>query len=147
MITGEFRAALDEKGRLLVPTKIRGEIAGDLLILTKGIDSCLWLFPPQEWQKISKSILESTSMFQATGRLIQRRIIAPASELEVDKAGRINIPAVLREHAGLKKDCVILGIRNYVEIWDEAAYEAYLTDAEGSLGSLEDQISILWPKE
>lgn len=147
MITGEFRASLDEKGRLLVPTKIRSEIAGDILILTKGIDNCLWLFPPQEWAKISKSILESTSMFQQSGRLIQRKIIAPASELEVDKAGRVTVSPVLREYAGLKKDVVILGIRNYVEIWDEAAYEAYLDEAEKNMGSLEDQISILWPKE
>lgn len=147
MLTGEYRVALDDKGRLMVPTKLRGELPGESLVLTKGIDNCLWLFAPEQWNKIAKSILEQTSMFQAQGRAIQRRIIAPAVELEVDKSGRVNIPAPLREHGSLKKDCVVLGIRNYVEIWDEEAYEAYLARTESELDALGDQMAILWPKE
>ncbi|OHD14252.1 MAG: cell division/cell wall cluster transcriptional repressor MraZ [Spirochaetes bacterium GWB1_48_6] len=147
MLTGEYRVALDEKSRLLVPTKVRTEIPGTSLVLTKGMDHCLWLFPPDQWAKIAKSILESTSMFNQQGRMIQRRIIAPAAELEVDKTGRITIPALLREHAGLKKDILVLGIRNYLEIWDEEAYLAYQNETEASFNDMADQMSILWPKE
>jgi len=145
MITGEHRVSLDDKGRLLIPTKIRAEISGDRYYLTKGMDSCLWLFPPEQWQRISRSIMESTSMFDPRGRLIQRRIIAPALELEVDKAGRISVSPLLREHAGLKKDCVILGIRNYLEIWDEEAYQKYMAESDDEM--LGSEISIMWPKE
>ncbi len=147
MITGEHRVALDEKGRLMVPTRIRTEIVGDTYVLTKGIDQCLWLFHPTEWQKISKSILESTSMFQSQGRMIQRRILAPAVELEVDKTGRITVPSLLREHAGLKKDCLVLGMIKYLEIWDEEAYQAYQKSTDESFPDLADQIAIMWPKE
>ncbi|MFQ3621327.1 MAG: division/cell wall cluster transcriptional repressor MraZ [Spirochaetales bacterium] len=130
MLTGEFRNSVDEKGRLMIPSKIRTEIPGNILILTRGIDTCLWLFPPEEWKKISDNLMESTSPFNARARLIQRRIVAPAQEVEVDKAGRINIPASLREYAGLKKEAVILGIKKYLEIWDVDIYEAYWKENE-----------------
>lgn len=147
MITGEYRVALDDKGRLAIPMRIRTEIAGDTLVLTRGIDRCLWLFHPEEWRKISHSILTQTSMFQAQGRMIQRRILAPAVEVEVDKTGRITIPPLLREHAGLRKDCLVLGMIKYLEIWDEEAYQEYQQATEASLGELSDQIAIMWPKE
>lgn len=101
MMTGEFRAALDEKGRLLIPTKLRVEIAGDTVILTKGIDRCLWLFSAAKWEVFSKTVQESVGMFAQRDLMIQRRIIGSAMELDVDKAGRIGVSALLREHAGL----------------------------------------------
>jgi MraZ protein len=130
MITGESRNALDEKGRILIPSRLRSEIPGNLLIVTKGIDTCLWLFPPDEWKRISEDLMGSTSLFDPKARLIRRKIIAPAQEAEIDKTGRINISPTLREAAGLKKECVILGIENYIEIWDEATYRTYLEDTE-----------------
>ena len=125
MITGEYRASLDEKGRILIPSRVRAEIDGSSLIVTRGIDPCLWLFPEQEWKRIAGNLMDSTSLFQSRARMIQRRIIAPAQEAEFDKTGRINVPASLREYAGLKKDCIVLGIESYLEIWDEEAYRAY----------------------
>ena len=130
MITGEYKNALDEKGRILIPSRIRSSIAGNVLILTRGVDKCLWLFPPEEWTRISSLLMDSTSMFNAKTRLMQRRIVAPAQECEIDKAGRINIPPTLRDSAGLQKDAVILGIENYIEIWDEETYNAYLDESE-----------------
>lgn len=143
MITGEFRNAVDEKGRLLIPSKIRGEIAGNILVLTRGIDTCLWLFPPEEWKKISDNLLESTSPFNPKARLIQRRIVAPAQEVEVDKAGRINIPPSLREYAGIKKEAVILGIKKYIEIWDVDMYEAYWKENEKVFQSAAEELGEL----
>ena len=130
MITGEYRNSLDEKGRLLIPSRVRSEIPGSLLVATQGVDKCLWLFPPEEWKRISENLMASTSIFQARARLIQRRIIAPAQEIEIDKLGRINIPQTLRDYAGLSKECVILGINSYLEVWDETVYRDYWSDKE-----------------
>jgi MraZ protein len=126
MITGEFRCSLDEKGRLLIPAKMRSEIAGNVIILTRGVENCLWLFPPEEWKTFSEKLIGSTSLFQEESRLIQRRMIAPAQEAEIDKAGRIVIPPTLRDYAVLKKDCLVLGLKKYMEIWSEASYTEYL---------------------
>ncbi|TVR92377.1 MAG: transcriptional regulator MraZ [Spirochaetaceae bacterium] len=130
MITGQYHNALDEKGRLSVPQRIRAEITGNVLVITRGIDACLWLFPPEEWKTLSDSLMSAASPFTKKARLMQRRIIAPAVELEIDKSGRITIPQSLKESAGLTKDCVILGIKKYIEVWDESAYESYLSTNE-----------------
>ena len=130
MITGEYQNSLDDKGRLLIPSRIRNSVAGNVLIITRGVDRCLWLFPPEEWTRISSLLMDSSSIFKSKTRLMQRRIVAPAQECEIDKAGRINIPPTLRESAGLKKETIILGIEKYIEIWDEEVYNAYLADSE-----------------
>ncbi len=130
LLTGEFRNTLDEKGRLSLPAKLRGELPGNEFVLTQGVDACLWLFPPDQWAALSKKLMESTSLFAAKARLVQRRILAPAQEVEVDKLGRIAIPQSLREFAGLTRDCVILGITKYIEIWDGETYRKYLEENE-----------------
>ena len=125
MVTGEYRYSLDEKGRLMIPAKIRTEISGNVLVMTRGIDKCLWLFPPEEWTDISEKLLGSFSIFQKKARLIHRRIIAPAQETEIDRTGRITIPQTLREYANLKKDCIIIGMLKRLEVWDEDVYRSY----------------------
>ena len=140
MITGEYRYSLDEKGRLMIPSKMRTEIAGNIMILTRGVDRCLWIFPTDEWKGISSNILASTSLFQEKARLIQRRIIAPAQEAEIDRAGRMSIPQTLREYARLKKECIILGMLRYVEIWDEETYLSYLKNTEDSFKEAAEEL-------
>jgi MraZ protein len=140
MITGEFRCSLDEKGRLLIPARMRTEVAGNEVILTRGVENCLWLFPPEEWKTFSENLIGSTSLFQEKARLIQRRMIAPAQETEIDKAGRIVIPQTLREYADLKKDCIILGLKKYMEIWSEAAYQAYLSENEAKFKEAAEEL-------
>lgn len=130
MVTGESRNNLDEKGRLLIPSRLRAEIGSNMLVVTKGIDACLWLFTQEEWRRISDDLMESTSLFDPKARLIRRHIIAPAVEIEIDKAGRINIPPALRDAAGLRKECVILGIENLIEIWDVEEYKKYQAESE-----------------
>ena len=132
MLMGEYRNSVDEKGRLMLPSRLRNEIAGEKMVLTRGVDRCLWLFPPEEWRKISESIMASSSMFKSKTRLLQRRIIAPAQECEIDKTGRISISPTLRESADLKLkgESVILGIDSYIEIWDVDTYAGYLSESE-----------------
>jgi MraZ protein len=140
MLTGEFRCSLDEKGRLLIPARMRTEVTGNEIILTRGVENCLWLFPPEEWKTFSENLIGSTSLFQEKARLIQRRMIAPAQETEIDKAGRIVIPQTLREYAGLSKDCLILGLKKYIEIWSEAAYQSYLSENEAKFKEAAEEL-------
>jgi len=130
LLTGEFRNTLDEKGRLSLPARMRSELPGTDLVLTQGIDKCLWLFPPVCWQEFTQKLMSNTSLFQAKSRLVQRRILAPAQEVEIDRLGRISIPQSLREWAGLTRECVILGISKYIEIWDAQEYRHYLDENE-----------------
>ena len=140
LLTGEFRNSLDEKGRLSLPARLRGELSGSLFVLTQGVDRCLWLFPPEQWTILSRKLMESTSLFQAKSRLVQRRILAPAQEVEVDKLGRVSVPQSLREWAGLSKECVILGITKYIEIWDAEEYKQYWDDNEAEFRSAAEEL-------
>src|SRR5512138_1972617 len=129
-MTGEYRNTLDEKGRIMFPVRLRSELEGSTLILTRGIDRCLWLFSPDQWKTLSDKVMESASLFQSQSRSVLRRLVAPAQEAEIDKAGRVSIPQSLREFAGLGKDCVFLGINKYFELWDSNEYEKYLGESE-----------------
>jgi MraZ protein len=140
ILTGEFRNTLDEKGRLSLPARMRSELPGIDLVLTQGVDQCLWLFPPQQWQELSQKLMASTSLFQAKSRLVQRRIIAPAQEVEIDRLGRISIPQSLREWAGLSRECVILGISKYIEIWSADEYRKYLEDNKDEFLSAAEEL-------
>ena len=145
MITGEYKNTIDDKGRLLSPSRMRGGITGNIIIVTRGVEKCLWMFPPEEWKRITSILLDSTSLFKSKTRLLQRRIIAPAQECEIDKAGRINIPPTLRESAGLSRDAVILGIERYMEIWDEKAYEQFLNESETEFKEAAEELGEVLP--
>ena len=140
LLTGEFRNSLDEKGRLSLPARLRGELSGNSFVLTQGVDTCLWLFPPEQWEILSRKLMEQTSLFQAKARLIQRRILAPAQEVEVDKLGRVSVPQSLREWAGLTKECVILGITKYIEIWNAEEYRNYMDENESEFLSAAEEL-------
>ncbi len=142
LATGEFRNTLDEKGRLSLPAKLRTSLTSSVLIITQGMDNCLWVFTPESWQKLSEQIFESTSLFQQQGRNIQRRVIAPAQEVEIDKAGRIAIPQSLRDYAKLEKECVVLGITHRIEIWDQETYKAWLEATEAEFEAASEALNI-----
>ncbi len=130
MITGKFHISLDDKGRIMFPAKVRAHFEEGMLTLTQGVDKCLWIFAPEDWKRICDDLMDSTNLFQAEARLINRRIIAPSQETDLDKSGRITVSPALREYAGLSKECVILGIRSYLEIWDEDTYKQYCESNE-----------------
>lgn len=140
MISGEYRYAMDDKGRLMVPASIRKSIAGNLVVVTRGIDRCLWLFPPEEWKEVSTKLVGSSSLFLSRDRMIQRRFLAPAQEIEIDRSGRIAISPTLRDYAGLHKDCIVLGINSYVELWDEETYRTYETETDDQYKEAAEEI-------
>ena len=145
MITGEYRITLDDKGRVMLPARIRSCIEGETLVITQGVDRCLWMFPPDEWQRIRTNLMESTSLFQSRTRLIQRRIVAPAQEIELDRSGRLSISPALRDYAALSKDCVVLGIDSYLEIWSEEEYRSYWEANEPKFQEAAEELGKILP--
>ena len=126
-MTGEYRNTIDEKGRLMIPPKMRDQL-GNIhdLMLTKSTGKSLWLFTKEEFAKLDAAVNDDPlSMFDENSRILDMTVIAPARESELDKAGRLSIPQVLREYAGIepKTECVILGSRNHVEIINVEEYE------------------------
>jgi transcriptional regulator MraZ len=121
-LSGQFNSTLDEKGRILLPVKLRDQLNNCPLVLTRGVDKCLWLFPEDQWSKVSKILLDNSSLFKVKSQMIQRRLLAPATELAIDKNGRMKIPSSLQRSSNLVRDCVFIGLDDHIEIWDEELY-------------------------
>lgn len=117
MFNGEYTHSIDEKGRSVVPAKFR-ESLGDSFMVTRGFDNCLFVYPMDEWARLEENIMNSSNTSE-NSRKFQRFFFGGATQCEVDKQGRINIPPHLREHAGLTKDIVSVGVLKRVEIWDK----------------------------
>lgn len=132
MLTGEFYNTIDDKGRILIPARLRSALDGEALYVTRGLENCLWLMLPADFEVLKDTIISTTSsMFDRKLRILQRGMIAPAQLIEFDKVGRLNIPVSLRESVGLsvKEESVLLGTGNYLELWNKDAYEAYLSES------------------
>ena len=129
----EYLSTLDDKGRISLPARIRGNMVENTLILTKGVNHSIWVFLPHEWENFSQKLIDSVSLSLTKQLVIQHQFIAPKAEIEIDKAGRLAIPQSLRDFAGLYRDCKILEVVNRLEIWDSAQYDAYLKANEEKL--------------
>ena len=138
-MTGEYFASLDEKSRIILPVGIRKDFDSTYVVLTRGQDKCLWLYRKQKWEeKFAKEIQENTDPFSKADRRVLRKFLGTSHNVEMDKAGRMNVPEPLREYAGLTKDCVILGMLEYIEIWDKERYTKYIDeDNEENAGEFE----------
>lgn len=120
MFMGEYNHTVDAKGRLIVPSKFREQL-GDEFVVTKGLDGCLFVYENTEW-KILEEKLKKLPLTNANARKINRFFLAGAALCEVDKQGRILLPAVLREFAGIEKDAVMVGVGNRIEIWSKESW-------------------------
>ena len=128
MLIGQYEHTIDIKKRLALPAKFRGEL-GDKIIITRGIEGCLAVYTQVEW-KIMSDKLGALTISQAEARSFTRMILAGAMEVSLDKLGRILVPDYLKEYAGLKKNVVICGLSNRLEIWDAEKWETYKVAAE-----------------
>jgi len=126
MLSGEYNVTLDDTGRIALPRNLRDELEKGQVVLTKGADDCLWLYTADEWEEQKRIIIEGTNRYSKQGRILMQHFIGPEKYLDMDKQGRILIPPTLRDHAGLAKDCIILGQINYLELWAEDRYRAHL---------------------
>src|SRR5262245_58471349 len=126
MFLGTHTPRLDDKGRLFLPAKYREELSAGL-VLTKGQERCVYVFPGPEFARITEALRAAPVTAKAT-RDYSRVFFASASDEIPDKQGRITIPSGLREYASLQRDCVVIGADTRLEIWDAVAWEAYLAE-------------------
>lgn len=121
MFMGEYNHSIDAKGRVIVPSKFR-ENLGDEFVVTKGLDGCLFVYDNSEWTAFEEK-LKTLPLTNKEARQFVRFFLAGAASLEVDKQGRILLPANLREFAGLDKEAVLIGVASRIEIWSKERYE------------------------
>lgn len=121
MFMGEYNHTIDAKGRLIIPSKFR-EALGEEFVVTKGLDGCLFVFDAIEWSAFEQK-LKSLPITNKDARQFVRFFLAGAASVEVDKQGRILVPNILREFAGLSKEVTLIGVGSRIEIWDKTRYE------------------------
>ena len=120
-LNGAFNNTLDEKGRLSFPSRLKCAFSGDALIITRGIEKCLYLFPLEAWKDFSEQ-LENPDVMSGDWRKLQRHFLGWAVEAEIDKSSRLGIPQSLREYASLTRDVIVMGLGRRIELWDSALY-------------------------
>jgi MraZ protein len=122
----ETYITLDDTGRFALPRRLRDTLKDDILVLTKGAETSLWLYTMAQWKVMEDVILQETNPFSPRGRLMRQYFIGSKEEITIDKQGRIVISPVLRDHAQLSKECTIFGQGDYTEIWSSDRFKAHL---------------------
>ncbi|NPV52914.1 MAG: division/cell wall cluster transcriptional repressor MraZ [Firmicutes bacterium] len=138
MFIGTYWHTIDAKGRLIMPAKFREEL-GERFIATKGLDTCLFVFPLSEWENQERE-LRNLPLARSDARAYSRLFFSSAAECEFDRQGRIMIPAHLREYAKLEKDVVIIGVSARIEIWNEPIWREYSKKAEESYEEIAEKL-------
>ncbi|MEW6547379.1 MAG: division/cell wall cluster transcriptional repressor MraZ [Bacillota bacterium] len=123
MFLGQYVHNMDEKGRVAIPARFRTEL-GDRMVVTRGLDKCLWVYPWETWRAISSRFAQ-LPFTRARNRNFQRYFFAGAVECSPDAQGRILISPALRTYAGLTREVVVAGVSDHVEIWDRQGWEAF----------------------
>ncbi len=141
MLIGEYKHTIDPKKRLSIPIKLRKEI-GDGAILTRGLDSCLFLFPLKEWNQLADK-LGKLPLGQQDTRGFVRLLLSGAVEVEFDQLGRVLVPDYLRDYADLKKSVVVAGLFNRLEIWDESKWQIYKANLEKNSDKIAEKLGEL----
>ncbi|MFB9908258.1 division/cell wall cluster transcriptional repressor MraZ [Allokutzneria oryzae] len=138
MFLGTHNPKLDDKGRLTLPAKFRDALAGGLMV-TKGQDHCLYVFPRAEFEQMARKVAEAPFTNEAV-RAYQRYLFAGTDEQRPDSQGRISIVPELRRYAGLRKECVVIGAITRLEIWDSRAWQTYLEDNEENYAMAREEV-------
>jgi MraZ protein len=141
MLLGEFKHNLDAKGRLAIPAKFRSSLSVGAII-TRGLDDCLFIFSREEWEALAKKLV-SLPLAAANSRAFVRLMLAGAADVELDSQGRVLIPDYLRAYAGVKKEAVVTGLYNRIEVWDSARWEQYKKRTEGASQEIAERMSDL----
>ena len=141
MFIGEYRHNLDDKGRLAIPAKFRA-ILKKGAVVTKGLDNCLFLYSKEQFEKIAQKFA-SLPISQAKARAFMRHMLAGAMDVEFDNQGRVTLPEYLRQFSGVKKNVIIAGLYNYLEIWDEASWNQYKGESEKNSNAIAEELGNL----
>lgn len=140
MLLGEYEHTIDDKNRLTLPAKFREQLA-EGVVVTRGMDGCLYAYPAADWRERFQARVAGLDPLQPDSRKLQRHFFSGASEAELDKQGRIMIPAALLKYAGLSRDVVVAGVSDHLEIWDRGAWRRELDEVEGSAEHVAERLA------
>lgn len=138
-LLGEYEHTLDEKGRLTLPSRLRPYFDGGIVV-TKGVDRCLFAFPPEEWAAF-KSNIKANADLSSKGRQLSRMFFSMAFEATLDRQGRVLIPSKLARYAGLNRDVTLTGVDDRLEIWDTGEWNRYLEGADDSFAEIVEEFA------
>ena len=141
MFIGEYQHNLDDKGRLAIPAKLRAELKKGAVV-TRGLDSCLFLYTKSEWAKLAEK-LAALPFSQANSRAFARLMLAGAMEVDVDAQGRVVLPEYLRSFATLKKSITVAGLYSRIELWDEEKWKQYKSTTETNSNEIAERMAEL----
>ncbi len=140
MLLGEYEHTVDEKNRLTLPAKFRDSFP-DGLVVTRGMDGCLYAYGRADWERLVESRLATLDPLSRDDRMIRRYFFSAAVEAVPDKQGRIMLPAPLIEHAKLGREVVVAGVHDHLEIWDRATWRALVQEAEGRVEDVAERLA------
>ncbi|WP_025728763.1 division/cell wall cluster transcriptional repressor MraZ [Atopobacter phocae] len=138
MLIGEYQHSIDSKGRLIIPVKFRDELTSQF-ILTRGLDGCLFGYPKSSWDTVQEK-LKNLPLSKKDARAFVRFFYSAASEVEIDKQGRVNIPKTLIEFANIEKECRIVGISDRIEIWSKERWQKFAEETEENFDDLAEHM-------
>lgn len=138
MFLGQYEHSLDKKGRIIMPAKFR-ENLGDSFIMTFGLEKCLFVYPVEEWEKLSQN-LQNLPFGKKDTRAFKRTLASQASVNSFDQQGRVIIAKYLRDYAGIEKNVVIIGVFERIEIWDSERWAGYALETEQSYEEIAERI-------
>ncbi len=141
MLTGEYQYSIDVKKRLAIPAKLRGQM-GERVVITRGPDQCLFVYPYPVWEEIAKK-LSQLPIGQEKTRSFVRLMFSSAEEVMPDALGRVLIPDPLKTYADLKKEVVMVGVLNRLEVWDKEHWEAFRAGAEKEMLGMAEKLGEL----
>ncbi|MHA1499905.1 MAG: division/cell wall cluster transcriptional repressor MraZ [Promethearchaeota archaeon] len=141
MFSGEYLYKIDDKKRLAIPARFRN-VLGKKAVITRGLDDCLFLYSAKEWEKLAKK-LSQLPLTQADARGFARVMLAGAMEVNIDRFGRILVPDYLKKYAGLKKEAIVAGLYNRIEIWDSKKWSTYKEDKEKNVEDIAERLNDL----
>ena len=140
MLLGAYEHTIDDKSRLTLPSKFR-EAFGDGIVLTRGMDGCLYGYTKEDWDNLVTTRLAELDPLSREGRLMQRYFFSAAAAAELDRQGRVPVPASLAQTAGLDREVVVAGVYDHLEIWDRAAWREHLKEVEGSAEHVAERLA------
>lgn len=138
MFMGEYHHNLDEKNRIVIPTKFRNEL-GDKFVIARGLEKCLYIYSLEEWDKIVQK-LKTLPFTKKDVRTFSRAFFSGASICEFDKNGRINITSPLVSYADLNKECVIIGVNDRIELWDKELFDNFMNEKSSELEDIAEHL-------
>jgi MraZ protein len=140
MLLGEYEHTIDDKNRLTLPARFR-QAFGDGIVVTRGMDGCLFAYTRDDWNRLVDSRLATLDPLSMEGRRMQRFFFSGAAETELDKQGRVGLPGALLQHAKLDRDVVVAGVHDHLEIWDRDAWRRELAEVEGSAEHVAERLA------